>query len=145
MRHGMKAISHRANRLLSALEPEDFAWIEPHLELVELTKGKVIYKAGEAIHYTYFPHNTFVSLVAVLQNGGSVEVAVFGREAAFGFVSALMSRRSFGVYVAQVPGTASRISIDRLHEAIGQRPRIRHLLLRFTEAMLAQSLQSVAC
>jgi CRP-like cAMP-binding protein len=141
----MKAISHRANRLLSALEPEDFAWIEPHLELVELTKGKVIYKAGEAIHYTYFPHNTFVSLVAVLKNGGSVEVAVFGREAAFGFVSALMSRRSFGVYVAQVPGTASRISIDRLHEAIGQRPRIRHLLLRFTEAMLAQSLQSVAC
>jgi CRP-like cAMP-binding protein len=145
MKNGAKAIGHRANRLLSALEPEDFAWLEPHLEMVDLPKGKVIYKAGDAIGYTYFPHNTFVSLVTVLKDGGSVEVAVFGRESALGFVSALISRRSFGQYIVQVAGTASRISIERLHQTIGARPKVRHLLLRFTEAMLAQSLQSVAC
>ena len=109
--------------------------------MVDLPKGKVIYKAGDAIGYTYFPHNTFVSLVTVLKDGGSVEVAVFGRESALGFVSALISRRSFGQYIVQVAGTASRISIERLHQAIGLRPKVRHLLLRFTEAMLAQSLQ----
>jgi CRP-like cAMP-binding protein len=145
MKNTAKAINHRANRLLSALEPADFAWLEPHLEIVDLPKGKVLYKAGDTIGYTYFPHNTFVSLVTVLKNGGSVEVAVFGRESALGFVSALISRRSFGQYIVQFPGTASRISIERLHEAIGQRPKIRHLLLRFTEAMLTQSLQTVAC
>jgi CRP-like cAMP-binding protein len=145
MKNGLKAANHRANRLLSALEPEDLAWLEPHLETVELPKGKVVYEAGEVVRYTYFPHNTFVSLVTVLRNGGSVEVAVFGREAAFGFVSALMSRQSFGRYVTQVTGTASRISNERLHEALGARPKIRQLLLRFTEALLAQSLQSVAC
>ena len=145
MKSAAKAIDHRANRLLSALEPADFAWLEPHLEIVELPKGKVIYKAGDAIGYTYFPHNTFVSLVTVLKNGGSVEVAVFGRESAFGFVSAMISRRSFGQYIVQFAGSASRVSTERLHEAIGLRPKIRHLLLRFTEAILTQSLQSVAC
>jgi CRP-like cAMP-binding protein len=145
MKNGAKAIGHRANRLLSALEPADFAWIEPHLEIVDLPKGKVIYKAGDTIGYTYFPHNTFVSLVTVLKDGGSVEVAVFGPESAFGFVSALISRRSFGQYIVQVAGTASRISIEWLHQATGVRPKVRHLLLRFTEAMLTQSLQSVAC
>jgi CRP-like cAMP-binding protein len=145
MKNGAKAIGHRANRLLSALEPADFAWIEPHLEIVDLPKGKVIYKAGDTIGYTYFPHNTFVSLVTVLKDGGSVEVAVFGRESALGFVSALISRRSFGQYIVQVAGTASRISIEWLHQATGVRPKVRHLLLRFTEAMLTQSLQSVAC
>ena len=145
MKNAAKAINHRANRLLSALEPADFAWLEPHLESVDLPKGKVIYKAGDAIGYTYFPHNTFVSLVTVLKNGGSVEVAVFGRESAFGFVSAMISRRSFGQYIVQFAGSASRVSTERLHEAIGLRPKIRHLLLRFTEAILTQSLQSVAC
>lgn len=145
MKNGLKAANHRANRLLAALEPEDFAWLEPYLELVELPKGKVIFEAGEPIRYAYFPHNMTVSLVTVLQNGGSVEVAVFGRESAFGFVSALISRRSFGRYIAQVPGTASRVTIDRLHEAQGARPKIRQLFLRFTEAILIQSLQSVAC
>jgi CRP-like cAMP-binding protein len=145
MKNAAKAINHRANRLLSALEPADFAWLEPHLESVDLPKGKVIYKAGDAIGYTYFPHNTFVSLVTVLKNGGSVEVAVFGRESAFGFVSAMISRRSFGQYIVQFAGSASRVSTERLHEAISLRPKIRHLLLRFTEAILTQSLQSVAC
>jgi CRP-like cAMP-binding protein len=145
MKSAAKAIDHRTNRLLSALEPSDFAWLEPHLEIVDLPKGKVIYEAGDAIGYTYFPHDTFVSLVTVLKDGGSVQVAVFGRESALGFVSALISRRSFGQYVVQFAGTASRISIERLHQAIGTRPKVRHLLLRFTEAMLAQSLQTVAC
>ena len=72
MKSAAKAIDHRANRLLSALEPEDFAWLEPHLEVVELPKGKVIYEVGDAIGYIYFPHDTFVSLVTVLKDGGSV-------------------------------------------------------------------------
>ena len=144
MKTGAQAI-HRANRLLAALEAEDFAWLESHLDVVELPKGKVLYESGEVIRHAYFPHNTFVSLVTVLKNGGSVEVAVFGRESALGFVSAMISRRSFGTYVVQIAGTASRIPIERLHEAMAVRPKIRLLLLRFTEALLSHSLQTVAC
>jgi CRP-like cAMP-binding protein len=60
-------------------------------------------------------------------------------------VSAMISRRSFGTYVVQIAGTASRIPIERLHEAMAVRPKIRLLLLRFTEALLSHSLQTVAC
>jgi CRP-like cAMP-binding protein len=140
-----RTADHRANRLLAALEPEDFASLEPHLEIVNLEKGQVLYETGDTIRYTYFPHNTVVSLVNVLEDGGSVEVAVFGREALFGLISALYTRESFGRYIVHLPGTASRIEIDRVQEVVNERPRIRLLLHRFTEALLAQTFQTVAC
>ncbi len=145
MNYGPKASIHRTNRLLAALESEDFLWLEPHLEIVELPRGKVLYEPGEPIRYTYFPHDAVVSLVTVLQDGGSVEMAVFGREGALGFASALVTRQSFGRYVTQIPGTASRVLLERLNEALDARPKLRHALFRFTEAFLAQTLQTVAC
>jgi CRP-like cAMP-binding protein len=145
MKHGSKAIIHRTNRLLAALDAEGFAALEPHLELVELTKGKIVYDIGETIRYVYFPHNTIVSLVTLLQDGGSVEMAAFGRESMFGYVSAQVTRQSFGRFVAQFTGTASRISLDHFAEAIRTHPKLRQLMLNFTEALLTQTLQAVAC
>jgi CRP-like cAMP-binding protein len=139
------AITHRKNRLLAVLEPEDFSILEPDLEIVELPKGKIVYEIGEAVRYTYFPHDTIVSLTTILEDGGSVEMAVFGREAMFGYVSALVTRQSFGRYVTQFSGTASRIPVETLSEAARKSPKIRQLLLSFTEALLAQTLQTVAC
>lgn len=145
MKNGTTIARHRRNRILAALEPADFSWLEPHLEIVDLPRGKVIYQTGEAIHYTYFPHEAVVSLVTDLQNGGCVEMAVFGRESVFGFVSALVTRHSFGRYVTQIGGSASRVPLERLGEAMEQRPAMRRLLYRYTEALLAQTLQTVAC
>jgi CRP-like cAMP-binding protein len=136
---------HRANRLLAALKPEDHAYLEPHLEIVALHRGQVLYEADETLRYTYFPHDSIVSLVALMEDGSSAEMAVFGREALFGLISALVTRQSFGRYIVHLPGTASRISIDRIHEAVRTRPNIRRLILYFTEALMAQILQTVAC
>jgi CRP-like cAMP-binding protein len=145
VKHGSKGVIHRTNRLLATLEREDFEAIEPHLELVELIKGKIVYEVGETIRHVYFPHNTVVSLSTILQDGGSVEMAAFGREGMFGYVSSLVTRQSVGRYIAQFPGTASRISIERFQEAIQNRPSLRRAALNFTEALLAQTLQTVAC
>lgn len=145
MQHGTHAVIHRKNRLLAVLEPEDFSVLEPHLEIVDLLKGKVIYEVGEAVRHTYFPHDTIVSLTTVLEDGGSVEMTAFGREAMFGFVSALASRQSFGRYMTQFSGSASRIPVEKLSEAARMRPNIRQLILSFTEALLAQTFQTVAC
>lgn len=145
MKNGKKAAVHQRNQLLAALEPDDYSWLEPHLELVDLPRGKVVYQTDEPIRYTYFPHDAVVSLVTVLQNGGSVEMAVFGRESVFGFVSALVTRQSFGRYITQISGTASRVVLDRLSEAIDKRPKIRRVLFRYTEALLTQTFQTVAC
>jgi CRP-like cAMP-binding protein len=145
MKNGMKAALHRRNKLLAALEPGDYLRLEPHLEIVDLPRGKVVYQSGEPIRHTYFPHDVVISLVTDLQNGGSVEMAVFGRESAFGFVSALVTRQSLGRYVTQISGSASRIALERLGEVLEQRPTIRRVLFRYTEALLAQTLQTVAC
>lgn len=145
MKNGTKAALHRRNQLLAALEPDDYSWLEPYLEIVELPRGKVIYQSGEPVRHTYFPHDAVISLVTDLQDGGSVQMAVFGPESVFGFVSALVTRQSFGRYVTQVPGSASRIAFEHLSKGLELRPPMRRVLLRYSEALLAQTLQTVAC
>ena len=145
MANSRTAPDHPANRLLAALEPEDYAYLEPHLEVVDLPQGKVLYEPGETVHHAYFPHDSVVSLVNVLEDGGSVEVAMFGREAAFGFVSELATGTAFGRYIVQVGGTSSRINVGRLHEAVNSRPHIRYQIKAFAEALLIQTFQMVTC
>jgi CRP-like cAMP-binding protein len=136
---------HRANQLLAALAPGDFAALEPHLETVRLSRGTVVYETGDSMPYPYFPHDAVVSLLTILADGKTVEMAVFGREALFGLTSALATCRSLGRYVVQVTGTASRLDTEALRRAFESQPAIRELFLQFVEALLAQALQSMAC
>jgi CRP-like cAMP-binding protein len=119
--------------------------LEPHLHGVNLQQDQVLYEVGDPLRHAYFPHDTVVSLVAVLKDGRLAEMAVYGREGALGLVSAVTASPSFGRYIVQASGTASRIELERLHEVISQRPKVRQLVLRFTEAMMARVLQNVAC
>jgi CRP-like cAMP-binding protein len=136
---------HQNNRLLAALETEDFAALEPHLAFLELQRGQVLYEPGQTIRYTYFPHDAMVSLVTVMRDGKSAEMAVFGCEGLFGLVSAFVTPQAFGRYIVQLGGTASRIEVTRMHKAMAARPAIRQLILHYTEALMAQTLQTVAC
>lgn len=136
---------HRANRLLAAIEPGDFAVLEPHLEFVELPLGQVLYDAGEIIRHVYFPHQAVISLVNLMEDGGIVEVAVFGVEGVAGLFGALTTREAFGRYIVQMLGTASRISYKHLDEARAARSGLRQLLTNYNEALLAQTFQTVSC
>jgi CRP-like cAMP-binding protein len=136
---------HRANRLLAALEPEDFAALEPHLDVVKLKRRQVLCETGETLRYAYFPHDTVISLVAVMEDGSSAEMSICGREGVVGLLTALISRQSFGRYIVQMDGTASRIEVDKMHEIGNARPSIRRVLWHFLEAIMARILQSVAC
>jgi CRP-like cAMP-binding protein len=138
-------VNHRANRLLAALEPDDFAALEPHLHEISLQQDQVLYEAGDPVRHATFPHDTVVSLVAVLKDGRSAEMVVYGREGALGLVSSMMARESFGRYIVQACGTASRIELEHLNEVISARPKVRQLVLNFAEAMMARVLQNVAC
>jgi CRP-like cAMP-binding protein len=136
---------HRANRFLAALDAEDFAVLEPHLEAVILPRGTVLYEPGDPIRYTYFPHDVIVSLVDVMEDGRLAEVAIFGREGLFGLLSAFVSREAFGRYVVQVPGTASRVPLEHMHTALQARPALQRQMLAYNEALLAQAYHTVAC
>ncbi|MBO1909267.1 Crp/Fnr family transcriptional regulator [Microvirga sp. 3-52] len=136
---------HQDNRLLAALEPEDLAYLEPYLARIELQRGQVLYESGETVKYTYFPLDAMVSLVTMMRDGKSAEMALFGCEGLFGLVSAFVTRQAFGRYIVQLGGSASRIELPRMHAAMASRPAIQRLVLRYTEALIAQTLQSVAC
>ena len=94
-----------------------FAHLQPHIQMVELRKGAVLYESGAHIEHTYFPHDCVVSLMAVLEDGGSAEVSLFGREGVLGYVSSTVSREAFGRYIVQITGTASRVPVERLRDA----------------------------
>jgi len=136
---------HRANRFLAALDPDDFALLEPDLEILELPRGTVLYDTGDPIRNAYFPHDAIVSLVGAMEDGRMVEVALFGREGFCGYLGALVNREAFGRYVVQIPGTGSRIDIERLHEAIRCLPALRRQVFSYSDALLAQAFQAVAC
>ena len=105
----------------------------------------MLYDTGEAVSHAYFPHDTVVSLVNVLEDGSSVEVAVFGREGVLGLLSALVTHEAFGRYVVQMPGTASRIPVERLNEVRYACPALRRLIMHYGEVLLAQTFQRVTC
>jgi CRP-like cAMP-binding protein len=143
--YSKSARDHRANRLLAAMKEEDFARLEPFLEIVDLPRGKVLYETGKSIWHAYFPHDCVVSLIAVMEDGDLVEMAVFGRESVFGLVSAYISRESLGRYVVQISGSASRIEAEALKEAVDASQTTRDLLRLYVEALLAQTFYTVAC
>ena len=138
------AVQH-TNRLLAALEPEDLARLEPHLELVNLTLKQVLYETGDTITDAYFPHDAIISLVNVMEDGHTVEIGVFGREGVIGLLSALVTREAFGRYIVQMAGTASRIHFERLSEVRQACPKLRQLILNYGEALLTQTFQTVSC
>ena len=137
--------NHRTNRLLTALEPEDFAVLEPHFEVISLSRGQVLYEPGDVIGHVYFPHDAMISLVNVMEDGATNEVALFGREGVVGLLSALVTREAFGRYIVQMGGTASRISYNRLDEVRNARPGLRQLIMNYGDVLLAQTFQTVSC
>jgi CRP-like cAMP-binding protein len=136
---------HRANRLLAALEPEDFAMLRPHLEIVRLTRGQVLYEAGAHLRFSYFPHDAVISLVNDMEDGGTVEVAVFGREGVCGLLAELATREAFGRYIVQMTGSATRVAFEQLNEVRNALPNLRRLILNYSQAMLMHTFQNVSC
>lgn len=135
-----------ANRLLAALSPRDFAVLEPHLDLVTLPRGKVLFEPGDEVTTTYFPcHRTMVSLLIVTRDGREVEAATIGREGAVGGIVSEGHKPAFGRAVVQIGGEALAIATSHLETAKAGSARFGDLFSRYADALLAQMMQSVAC
>jgi hypothetical protein len=118
---------HQINCFLAALEPEDFALLEPNLESVILPRGTVMYEVSDPIHFTYFPHDAIVSLVDVMNDGRLAEVAMFGR------------------YFVQAQAVPPAFPSINMLAAIQARPSLQRLVLAYNKALLAQAYHTVAC
>jgi CRP-like cAMP-binding protein len=133
------------NRFLTTLPPHDFALLAPQLRTIALERGAMLHDVGEEIEHVYFPHSGMVSLVAVMQNGATVETASIGRAGVIGASAGLGARRAFARPIVQLPGTAARISASQFHVAAKQSQAIRDIIVRYNDVLLAQIQQSVAC
>lgn len=137
--------SHLQNRLLASLADEDFRALEPHLERMRLERGRPLCGPTDKPEHAWFPHDSVISLVASMREGGSAEMATIGREGVFPVSVALSGGPTFGRAGVQVGGWASRIGFDRLRTAALASETLRLQLGLYAEALLGQSLQLVAC
>lgn len=134
------------NLLLSALRVPDQALLKPHLELKAYGRGDLMFEAGEDVSYISFPLDQCVAaLVIGLQDGRAVETATVGREGAIGGVVSQGSLPAFSRAVVQVPGAVLRIEAMVLQQIKQTSPGLRNLITRYSDCLLAQVLQSVAC
>nr|WP_314445995.1 Crp/Fnr family transcriptional regulator [uncultured Sphingomonas sp.] len=134
------------NRLLASLPAEERAMLEPSVELIDFTGGETVISAGENNVRSLFPYRgLMVSMRRELSGGRSVEVAAIGREGAVGGIVSCGKARAFTHAVVQLPGSAAAIPMDVLEEAKRNSHHIRNLFCRYSDALLAQVMQSVAC
>ena len=135
----------RVNQLLAALPEAEWQRWAPQLEAVELPLGEVLYESGATLKHVYFPTTAIVSLLYVMEDGASAEIAVVGNEGLVG-VSLFMGGESTpSRAVVQSGGRGFRLKSKVLKEEFALGGPVMHLLLRYTQALITQMAQTAVC
>src|SRR5947207_8816722 len=126
------------NHLLAALQAAEFAHLAPHLELVAMPLGEVLYEPGEQLHHAYFPTTCIVSLHYVMQSGASAESAGVGNEGVVGISLFMGGDTTPSSAVVQTAGHAYRLAGRLLKQEFTRAGSMQRLLLRYTQALITQ-------
>lgn len=133
------------NGLICALDLPTYEALEPHITHHDFARGDVFYEPGDVVDHVYFPHRGVISLLSVMNDGSAIETSTVGRESAVGLLAGLSPLQSFSRVVGQTNGFLSRIPANRLRSLATSRPKLRDVILRHCDALLAHAQQSVAC
>jgi CRP-like cAMP-binding protein len=133
------------NLILRALPEEERARLFPHLRHVTLPLGAPIYESGARLRHIYFPTDAIISLLYVLKDGASAEIAVVGREGAVGVSLFMGGETTPSRAVVQSAGGAYRLSGSRLKKEFQRHGRMLHVLLRYTQSLITQMAQTAVC
>jgi len=139
------ATDPRDNRLLAALPDVEWERWRPQLELVEMPLGKVLYEPGTTLAHVYFPTTSIVSLLYVMEDGASAEIAVVGREGLVGISLFMGGATTPSRAVVQSAGQAFRLTADLMLQEFNRAGPVLHLLLRYTQALITQMAQTAVC
>ena len=135
----------RSNRLLASLPRADYERFTPHLELHQLGLGQILSEAGRPLQHAYFPADCVVSLLHVMKNGDSAEIAVVGNEGVVGLASFMGGESMPGRAVLQSAGAAFRLSAKSLSLEFARGEALQRMLLRYTQALITQMAQTAVC
>src|ERR1041385_9012521 len=133
------------NHLLAALSAEIQQRLFPALEMVELPLGKVLYESGDTLRHVYFPTDSIVSLLYVMENGASAEISVVGNEGIIGVALFMGGESTPSRAIVQSAGHAYRLLGQRLKDEFNRHGEMMLLLLRYTQALLTQMAQTAVC
>ncbi|CAN5253238.1 Crp/Fnr family transcriptional regulator [soil metagenome] len=133
------------NRLLAALEAPEWARWSPWLEEVDLPLGTVLYEPGQTLQHIYFPTTAIVSLLYVMENGASAEIAVVGNDGLVGVSLYMGGESTSSRAVVQSAGAGARLRAEHLKSEFERAGPVMNLLLRYTQALLTQMSQTAVC
>jgi CRP-like cAMP-binding protein len=137
--------SPEQNHLLDALPRADRERLFPHLKLVTLPLGAVLYESGDAQRYIYFPIDAIVSLLYVMKDGASAEIAVVGNDGAIGVALFMGGATTTNRAIVQSAGSAYRLTKRRIEQEFARHGEMLHVLLRYTQALITQMAQTAVC
>jgi CRP-like cAMP-binding protein len=137
--------SPRRNHLLNALPPGDYERLAPFLELVPMSLGEVLYEPGIRMRHVYFPTTSIVSLLYVMEDGASAEIAIVGNEGILGISLFMGGESTPSRAVVQGAGFGFRLKAQLLKDEFGRFGPMLRLLLRYTQALITQMSQTAVC
>ena len=135
----------KQNLLLAALPATEFGRLAPHLELVPMALGASLYESGTRLHHVYFPTTSIVSMLYVLEDGSSAEIAVVGNEGILGISLFMGGETTPSRAVVQSAGHGYRLKAALLKREFNRAGPVLHLLLRYTQALITQMAQTAVC
>jgi CRP-like cAMP-binding protein len=133
------------NHLLDALPGGDFERIAAHLEVIPMALGEVLYEPGAKLRHVYFPTTSIVSLLYVMEDGASAEIAVVGNEGMLGISLFMGGETTPSHAVVQSAGHGVRLKAQLLKDEFARFGPMMHLLLRYTQALITQMAQTAVC
>ena len=140
-----ETIAPQDNYLLAALSPEVQERLFPHLELVPLELGRVLYESGDALRHVYFPTDSIVSLLYVMESGASAEISVVGNEGLIGVALFMGGESTPSRAIVQSAGSAFRLLGQRLKDEFNRHGDLLLLMLRYTQSLITQMAQTAVC
>jgi CRP-like cAMP-binding protein len=137
--------SPNQNLLLAALPTAEFERLAPHLKLVPMPLGEIIYESGEQQQHAYFPTTAIVSLHYVTESGASSEIAGVGHEGVVGISLFMGGNTTPSAAVVQTAGHAYRLDRHLLQQEFDRAGVMQSLMLRYTQALMTQMSQTAVC
>jgi CRP-like cAMP-binding protein len=137
--------SPKQNYLLAALPAAEFERLSPYLDLVQMPLGQVLYESGGQLKHVYFPTTSIVSLLYVMEDGASAEIAVVGNEGILGISLFMGGETTPSRAVVQSAGHGYRLLSRPLKQEFSRGGPVMHLLLRYTQALITQMAQTAVC
>lgn len=133
------------NQLLAALPPADLARISDKIEAVPMPLGHVLYESGDQLQHVYFPTNSIISLLYVMEDGSSAEIAIVGSEGIVGISLFMGGETTPSRAIVQSAGQAFRVSSKLLKTEFHRAGPLQDVLLRYTQALITQMSQTAVC